>query len=179
MNTYQIILSEDESIEVPSDFVKMSNVFTNMIGDCEDESDNKLYATTDKLSLNILKQMVAVFERTNELKFQDENYIDVLRDKFSKLKDEYADNNLPLPEFEAFETMEQSISVPELKSMLIACDYLDMPVFQRICGIVYSAKIKKLSDVNDYNEKVRIWTHMRVKLGHITKGALNNLVNYQ
>jgi len=178
MNTYKIILSENESIEVPAGFVKLSNTFTNLISDVGDE-DNELPAPTDTLSAEILKKMVSVFERTNKLKFQDENYIDVLRDKFSKLKEDYADNNLPLPEFEAFQTMEKSISVPELKSMLNACGYLDMPVFQRICGIIYSVKIKKLSDVNDYNEKVRIFTHLRVKIGHITKGALKNLVNYQ
>lgn len=161
-----------ETLQLPEDFVFTSSVLKSMI---EDTNGTNEIVILDKdvefLTRENLVLLNSVFQKTKNIEIEGTNYLDFIQTRFRELKTKYADLNLPLPNEEEFIKMESEIMQAKLRELLMICDYFDMKIIQKILGIIYSYKLKKMTN---YKEKVKEYIRMRVKIGHITKEAFNH-----
>jgi len=171
---YNCIFQNDntEPLNLPEDFVFTSSVLKSMIEDTDETNEIVILdKDVEFLTRENLVLLNSVFQRTKTIEIEDTNYIDFIQTRFRELKTKYADLNLPLPNEEEFIKMESEIMQAKLRELLMICDYFDMKIIQKILGIIYSYKLKKMTN---YKEKVKEYIRMRVKIGHITKEAFNH-----
>mgnify|MGYP001174581826 CR=1 FL=1 len=168
-----IFQSKDKgNLKLPQDFIFTSSVLKSMIEDTDETNEIVILdKDVEYLSRENLEMLNSVFQRTKTIEIEGTNYVDFIQTRFKELKTNYADYNRPLPNEEEFIKIESEIMQAKLRELLMICDYFDMKIIQKILGIIYSYKLKKMTN---YKEKVREYIRMRVKIGHITKEAFNH-----
>ena len=160
---YKLQHPNDLSIlKVEQEFIKNSNTLSNLLDDLNSWDSSEPIPL--RLDHNKLSKLYSFYLEVKDLMCDGEKLIIMLRDNLDKYINKYPKWNKDPPCFDKLYEFYQKLSIEEIYEFIKITDFLDMPGLTRIIGIIYAIHIKNM---NNYDEKVKIFRKMRERLGHI------------
>ena len=159
---------KDSSVLLPKDFIRKSDVLTNLI---LDTSGSNLIILDEYFDIESLRKSYTFYQEIKDLMIKDLDgndisFIDYIENNLGDIKYRYSSKNIKIPHFEVFKKYSDSKDfMSDLKKILQLIDFLNIKSIKYMLSPVISNLLINLP----YDKKVPVYKEMRFKLGHLNR----------
>lgn len=151
------------TIDVDESFIKLSSFLKNMMDDLNnwDNNDEPIVLNQD---FDSVQKVYDLYSNFKDIEVNSIKLFDYMENNLDEYIEQYPMNNIDPPFHSEIIKYSDSHPIDTLLPLVKLIDFLDMKGLMRVLGLSIAYQIKNMED---YDEKVRIFTLMRQRLGHI------------
>lgn len=158
---------KDSSLLLSKNFIRKSDVLTNLIYDTYDDSNIIIFP--DDFDIESLKKCYDFYKEIKDLTIKDlQNndvlFVDYIENNLGDIKERYSSKNIKIPCYRVFKKYSESKDfVSNLGRIIKINDFLNLQSITRMMAPIISNLLINLP----YNNKVKIFKKMRIRLKHL------------
>jgi hypothetical protein len=155
--------TNNAQIEVDKEFIKRSSFLKNMMDDLNswDNHDEPIVLHQD---FDLIQKVYNLYSLFKDVEINSIKLFDYMENNLDEYVEKYPMNNIDPPFQSEIIKYSQENHIDTLLPLVKLIYFLDMKGIMRVLSLSISYQIKNMED---YDEKVKIFTLMRQRLGHI------------
>ena len=157
-----ILQNKENTLKVDEYFVKNSGTISNMLTDLDDWNSNEPIPLP--IDFKDFGKYYSLYQEVKDIVCEGKKIMEYLQENLNDYIEKYPQKNIDPPFYDKILELSKKLSLEDITEYIKIADFLDMLGLTRIISLIYSVYLK---NIEDYDDKVKIYKRMRQRLGHI------------